>query len=376
MTDFIPCFARQALRHLTLFNAAVPPLFVVGILILAGCRDEKPAQRDTLRPVRTLTVPPFSSGGLMTQTGELRAHEEIALAFRLEGRVTARTTDMGQHVTAGQVLATLESNAAQNQLSSATADLNSALASERVAALTLHRMKLLMPGGAISRAQLDSAQGDWQVAVSRRQSSEAALKNARDNMAWTQLTAPRDGVITSINVQPGQVVSAAQTVMTLAADGKRDAVFDLAEPTLTEKATTTPIRIALLSNPALKADGQFRDISPQADSQTRTWRLRVTLTNPPADMALGSTVLGTFPGKVDQVIALPASALTRAGERPAVFVVNSKTQQIQVRPIQLTRFDAQQIYLSAGVQPGERVVTAGVKTLLPGERVRLEENDK
>ena len=93
-------------------------------------------------------------------------------------------------------------------------------------------------------------------------------------------------------------------------------------------------------------------------------------------MALGSTVLGTFPGKVDQVIALPASALTRAGERPAVFVVNSKTQQIQVRPIQLTRFDAQQIYLSAGVQPGERVVTAGVKTLLPGERVRLEENDK
>ncbi len=195
-------------------------------------------------------------------------------------------------------------------------------------------------------------------------------------MAWTQLTAPRDGVITSINVQPGQVVSAAQTVMTLAADGKRDAVFDLAEPTLTEKATTTPIRIALLSNPALKADGQFRDISPQADSQTRTWRLRVTLTNPPADMALGSTVLGTFPGKVDQVIALPASALTRAGERPAVFVVNSKTQQIQVRPIQLTRFDAQQIYLSAGVQPGERVVTAGVKTLLPGERVRLEENDK
>ncbi|MCZ7153867.1 biotin/lipoyl-binding protein, partial [Salmonella enterica] len=84
-----------------------------------------------------------SSGGLMTQTGELRAHEEIALAFRLEGRVTARTTDMGQHVTAGQVLATLESNAAQNQLSSATADLNSARASERVAALTLHRMKLL-----------------------------------------------------------------------------------------------------------------------------------------------------------------------------------------------------------------------------------------
>lgn len=349
---------------------------MVGMLVLAGCKDEKPAQGETLRPVRTVTVPPFSSGGLMTQTGEIRAHEEIALAFRLDGRVIARAVDIGQHVNAGQVLATLENNAAQNQLSSATADLNSARASEHVAALTLRRMQLLMPGGAISRAQLDSAQGDWQAAVARRQSSEAALKNARDNLAWTQLTAPGAGVITAVNVQPGQVVSAAQTVMTLAADGDRDAVFDLAEPTLSESATTTPVKIALLSNPAITAEGRFRDISPQADSQTRTWRLRVMLTDPPAAMALGSTVLGVFSGKADQVIALPASALTRDGDRPAVLVVNPQNQQIQVRPVTLARFDAQQIYLSAGVQPGERVVTAGVKTLLPGERVQLEESEK
>jgi len=377
MTDFFPSLARQALRHLAIFNYVVPSLLVmVGMLVLAGCKDEKPAQDETLRPVRTVTVPPFSSGGLMTQTGEIRAHEEIALAFRLDGRVIARAADIGQHVNAGQVLATLENNAAQNQLSSATADLNSARASEHVAALTLRRMQLLMPGGAISRAQLDSAQGDWQAAVARRQSSEAALKNARDNLAWTQLTAPGAGVITAVNVQPGQVVSAAQTVMTLAADGDRDAVFDLAEPTLSESATTTPVKIALLSNPAVTAEGRFRDISPQADSQTRTWRLRVMLTDPPAAMALGSTVLGVFSGKADQVIALPASALTRAGDRPAVLVVNTQNQQIQVRPVTLARFDAQQIYLSAGVQPGERVVTAGVKTLLPGERVQLEESEK
>lgn len=377
MTDFIPSFARQALRHLATFNLVVPSLLVmVAMLVLAGCKDEKPAQHEALRPVRTVTVPPFSNGGLMTQTGEIRAHEEISLAFRLDGRVTARTTDIGQHVNAGQVLATLDSSAAQNQLSSAIADLNSARASEHVAALTLRRMQLLMPGGAISRAQLDSAKGDWQAAVSRRQSSEATLKNAHDNVAWTQLTAPKAGVITAVNVQPGQVVSAAQTVMTLAADGERDAVFDLAEPTLTNSAKTTPIKIALLSNPALNAEGHFRDISPQADPQTRTWRLRVMLTDPPVDMALGSTVLGIFPGKTDQAIALPASALTRAGDRPAVLVVNSKTQQIQVSPVTLVRFDAQQIYLSAGVQPGERVVTAGVKTLLPGERVQLEENEK
>ncbi len=158
MTDFIPAFARQALRHLSFPGYVLPSLFVVaGMLILSGCREEAAPAREALRPVRTVLVPPFSSGGLMTQTGEIRAHEEISLAFRLDGRVITRTTDIGQHVNAGQVLATLDSNAAQNQLSSATADLASARASEHVAALTLRRMQQLMPGGAISRSQLDSA---------------------------------------------------------------------------------------------------------------------------------------------------------------------------------------------------------------------------
>ncbi|WP_162286539.1 efflux RND transporter periplasmic adaptor subunit [Pantoea stewartii] len=377
MTDFIPAFARQALRHLSFPGYVLPSLFVVaGMLILSGCREEAPPAREAPRPVRTVLVPPFSSGGLMTQTGEIRAHEEISLAFRLDGRVITRTTDIGQHVNAGQVLATLDSNAAQNKLSSATADLASARASEHVAALTLRRMQQLMPGGAISRSQLDSAKGDWQAAVSRRQSSEAALKNAQDNLNWTQLTAPRAGVITAVNVQPGQVVSAAQSVMTLAADGDRDAVFDLAEPSLAEYASSTPFSITLLSNPAIKTQGHFRDISPQADPQTRTWRLRIMLPQPPVAMALGSTVVGAFPGKAEQVVTLPASALTRAGDRPAVFVVNTQSHQLSLRPVTLARFDAQHIYLSAGVIPGERVVTAGVKTLLPGERVQPGEDEK
>ncbi|WHT01263.1 MAG: Multidrug resistance protein MdtA (plasmid) [Pantoea stewartii] len=311
MTDFIPAFARQALRHLSFTGYVLPSLFVVaGMLILSGCREEAPPAREAPRPVRTVLVPPFSSGGLMTQTGEIRAHEEISLAFRLDGRVITRTTDIGQHVNAGQVLATLDSNAAQNQLSSATADLASARASEHVAALTLRRMQQLMPGGAISRSQLDSAKGDWQAAVSRRQSSEAALKNAQDNLNWTQLTAPRAGVITAVNVQPGQVVSAAQSVMTLAADGDRDAVFDLAEPSLAEYASSTPFSITLLSNPAIKTQGHFRDISPQADPQTRTWRLRIMLPQPPVAMALGSTVVGPFPVKPNRLSPCPP-ALSR-----------------------------------------------------------------
>lgn len=373
MTDLLPDAARQVWRHLLSVHIFAPIVFVLlGVLIMTGCRDDQfdpPAAPP--RPVKTVIAPPFSSDASLSLTGEVHAHQEVALAFRLDGRVIRRDVDLGDSVSAGQPLAALEDNPAQNQLSSARADLESARAAERVAALNLHRMRLLMPGGAIARSQLDSAQADWQSAQSRRLSSEAALKNAGDNLSWTQLRAPATGLITAVNLQPGQVVSAGQNVMTLAAGDARDAVFDLAEPGLIRPDDKRPLNVTLLADPSVQTFGTVRDISPQADPQTRTWRLQITLNHPPAAMALGATVMVSLPDSQPPVIALPASALTRAGKQSALLVVDRTTRRLQLRPVVLTRFTAEQIFISAGIQPGEAVVTAGVSTLQPGEQVAL-----
>lgn len=373
MTDLLPDAARQMWRHLFSVQIFAPILFVLlGVLIFTGCRDDHSDPHTApLRPVKTVIAPGFSNDASLSLTGEIRAHQEVALAFRLDGRVIRRDVDLGDSVSAGEPLAALEENPAQNQLSSAQADLDSARAAERVAALNLRRMQLLMPGGAIARSQLDSALGEWQSARSRCLSSEAALKNARDSLSWTLLRAPSAGRITAVNLQPGQVVSAGQNVMTLAAGDARDAVFDLAEPGLMRPDDKTELKVTLLADPRVQVSGTVRDISPQADPQTRTWRLRVTLNNPPDAMALGATVTVNLPDSQPPVIALPASALTRVGEKPALLVVDRATRRLQLRPIVLARFTAEQIFVSTGVQPGESVVTAGVSTLQPGEQVAL-----
>jgi len=372
MTDLIPDAARQVWRHLFSVQIFAPAMFVLlGVLILTGCRDNNSAPPAAPpRPVKTVIVPPLGSDASLVLTGEIRAHEEVALAFRLDGRVVSRAVELGDRVSAGQPLAALENDQSRNQLSSARADLDSARAAEQVAALNLHRMRLLMPGGAIARSQLDSAQADWQSAQSRRLSSEAALKNAQDTLSWTQLTAPTAGRITAITVQPGQVVSAGQSVMTLAAGDARDAVFDLTTPALLRPDNLTPLKVALLADPTVQASGTVRDISPQADPQTRTWRLRISLNHPPESMAPGATVTVSLPDAQPPVIALPASALTRTTDKPALLVVDASSR-LQLRPIVLARFSAQQIFVAAGIQPGERVVTAGVNTLQPGEKVSL-----
>lgn len=384
MTHLFTGYAKEALHHIVDSRRFNPPLYLIlpllvllpAALLLTGCGDKEPRHNPQPRPVRFIVAPAPKTGIPFIQTGEIRAHDELTLGFRVGGRMLSRAVDVGDSVQAGQVIATLDSDTGQNQLNSAKADLDSARATERTASLNLQRMKQLMPLGAIARAQYDTAQSDWQSAVSRRQSSDAALKNAQDNLAWTRLTAPQAGVVTSVSASPGQVLSTGQTVVTLAVSGDRDAVFDLADPQVIARNDGAPFTLSLLSDPTVHTAGHLRDISPQADPQTRTWRVRVTLDNPPVAMALGATVQGEMMQAGSPVIALPATALTRQANKPAVFVVDRTSLKLELRPVEIEHFTRTAIFISKGVTPGERVVTAGVSKLRQGEKVTLAEDNQ
>ncbi len=304
--------------------------------------------------------------------GEIRAHDETTLGFQLEGRILSRQAEIGDSVTKGQLLATLDSNINLNQRNSAQAEVESARAAELVAAANLRRMQALMPSGAIARVELENATANWQAAQSRRKSAEAALKNARENLAWTQLTAPYAGVITAVSASAGQIVSAGQAVFTLAAGHERDAVFDVTDPQSMAVHGESLFTVSLLSTPALTTPGILRDISPQADPQTRTWRVRILLEKPPVAMTLGATVRAEMPQTAQAMMSLPAAALTRADDKAAVFIVTPQNQ-LQLRPVTLGGYTATSIFVTQGIAPGENVVTAGVSKLRAGETVVLGE---
>lgn len=351
---------------------AFSPLFIA--LILHSCREQEPDDTASPRPVKYMVVPPPSSQDAQQRVGEIHAHDDIALGFRTGGRIISRTVDVGSRVQAGQVLATLESETTQNQLLSARASLDSAKAAEQVAALNLQRMKKLMPSGAISLSSLDSAQAEWQSAAANRISAQASLKIADENVSWSRLIAPTSGIITAVNASVGQVVSAGENVATLAAGESRDAVFDVASPDEMVQDKNRPFTVSLLSTASVNAQAIFRDISPQADSKTRTWRVRLTLISPPPALALGASVQAAFSRYERSTMSLPASALTRMAGKPAVFILDSSRMQLALQPVTLAGFSPTHIFVSEGVQPGNKVVIAGVATLRAGEKVAPGEN--
>ncbi|HFN1229766.1 efflux RND transporter periplasmic adaptor subunit [Klebsiella quasipneumoniae] len=375
MSDEFLLSLRHSLHHLydvarTLSWLHFLPLTILSVVIflLPGCWDNHGNKTVPVRTVRYVVVGSAQTLPALERTGEIHAHDETILSFRTGGRIVTRSVDIGDRVNAGQLLATLENTTSQNQLDGAQADYEGAKASAQVAALNVSRMQKLMPTGAIARTQLDNARADWLVARARLKNSESALRNARENLGWTRLIAPQSGMITEVSASEGQVVSGGQSVLTLATGEARDVVFDIAKPDAIPPQEQAGLRVSLLSDPSVQASAALRDISPQADPQTRTWRVRATLQNPPLAMALGASVTVTLPATGPHGYALPASALSRVGDKPAVYVINPQSQA-QLRVVVPAYYTATSVIISGGLEPGDRVITAGVSKLRSGEPV-------
>ena len=375
MSDEFLLSLRHSLHHLydvarTLSWLHFLPLTILSVVIflLPGCGDNHGNKTVPVRTVRYVVVGSAQTLPALERTGEIHAHDETILSFRTGGRIVTRSVDIGDRVNAGQLLATLENTTSQNQLDGAQADYEGAKASAQVAALNVSRMQKLMPTGAIARTQLDNARADWLVARARLKNSESALRNARENLGWTRLIAPQSGMITEVSASAGQVVTGGQSVLTLATGEARDVVFDIAKPEAIPPQEQAGLRVSLLSDPSVQASAALRDISPQADPQTRTWRVRATLQNPPLAMALGASVTVTLPATGPHGYALPASALSRVGDKPAVYVINPQSQA-QLRVVVPAYYTATSVIISGGLEPGDRVITAGVSKLRSGEPV-------
>ena len=375
MSDEFLLSLRHSLHHLydvarTLSWLHFLPLTILSVVIflLPGCGDNQGNTTDPVRTVRYVVVGSAQTLPALERTGEIHAHDETILSFRTGGRIVTRSVDIGDRVNAGQLLATLENTTSQNQLDGAQADYEGAKASAQVAALNVNRMQKLMPTGAIARTQLDTARADWLVARARLKNSESALRNARESLGWTRLIAPRSGVITEVSASAGQVVNGGQSVLTLATGEARDVVFDIAKPEAIPPQEQAGLRVSLLSDPSVQASAAVRDISPQADPQTRTWRVRATRQNPPLAMALGASVTVTLPATGPHGYALPASALSRVDDKPAVYVINPQSQA-QLRVVVPAYYTATSVIISGGLEPGDRVITAGVSKLRSGEPV-------
>lgn len=342
------------------------------LLLLAACgRDDAAPERP--RSVM-VTRPVVAAVQAHAYAGEIRAREESALAFRVGGHLVERRVDVGDHVRRGDLLAVLDpgdlqaqARAAQAQLAAAEAQLHRARADQARFA-TLGREQL------VSRSTVDAQNAATAAAQGQVNAARASLVVARNQAGYTQLRAPRDGVIAARQAEAGQVVGAGQPVFQLAVDGGREVAFAVPENAVRAIRPGQALQVELWSQPDSRVPARVREVAPAADPVTRTYAVRASLAGDAAGVELGQSARVHLDAAAGG-LAVPLSAVQRGPDGASVFVLDPKTSTLRSQAVRLGPFGTEAVPVLGGVSASDWIVAAGAHLLREGMKVAPVDRD-
>lgn len=302
-------------------------------------------------------------------TGTVASRIQSNLGFRVPGKIVERMVDTGQSVRKNQILMRIDETdlqlaltAKRNAVYAARAVLIQAQADEKRYAA------LIKNGLAATPQRYEQAKTSLDTATAQLAAAEADAKVAENEATYAVLLADADGTVVEALAEPGQVVSAGQTVIKLAEAGPREAVVGLPETVRPEIGATA--EASVYGNDSLSGKAKLRQISDAADPQTRTYEARYVLEGAAASAPLGSTVTIKILDEERHVqVSVPVGSILDDGTRTGVWAINDLTSTVKFTPINVHRIGDETATVS-GIQAGQQVVALGAHLLSEGMLVR------
>ena len=342
---------------------------------LAGCSRPEPPP-EPVRAVKLLTVGASEVQAQRLFAADVRARVESRLGFRVAGKLVQRHVELGQAVRAGQLLAQLDARDYRLAVQAAQAQVAAATTQRDLAQADYERFAQLKAQNFISGAELDRRRASLQAAQAQLTQALAQASSQGNQENYTQLRADADGVVTAIEAEPGQVLEQGQTVLRLAQDGARDAVFAVPEDLVSQLRVGQEVAVRPWgggAEGAAKLRATVRDIAASADPVTRTFTVKAALSGSPLP-PLGATLTvypSAFAPRGVQALRLPTSALWAQGQQTAVWVFDAASSTVRAQVIEVAQVDGNEVLVRAGLQAGAQVVATGVHVLAPGQKVSI-----
>lgn len=340
-------------------------------LVLAGCKEEVAVAPEPIRPVKVMTVTREASERPVTYSGAVEARTTAALGFRVAGKLVERRVDVGDRVEAGTVVARLDGADLDLALRAAEAAVDSARAGRDVAADALARTRTLFEKGHVAKAALDKAVLESDQAVATYDRAVSSRDQAKNQAAYGDLLADGPGIVTEVRAEAGQVLAAGAPVVVVARDGDKEVRVAVPEQDVRHFDRGVRVRVAYWADPTVNHTGVVREIAGSADAPSRTFAVRVALPDDPR-VRLGQTATVSVSVPLGEAgVAVPLSALDRSGGDTVVWTVDRASETVASRRVGLAGTTGDGVRVTAGLAPGDLVVTAGTQFLTEGKKVRL-----
>ncbi len=357
------------------FRSPLVVFSLVTTAALVACAPPAAESDPEPRPVRSEVMTAQALEITDRYAGAVQSRYETPLAFRVGGKISERLVEVGSQVAAGEVLMRLDPQDLKLGEQSLRAQLDAAQADLARARSELDRYRDLLGKRLVSQSEFDQRKNAFDTAQARVEQTQAQLEERIRQAGYSELIADQTGLITEMQVEVGQVVTAGQPVLKLALPQEKEIAIDVPENRLGDFQVKQPVAITLWALPEARYRGQVREIAPVADPVTRTFAVKVTVLDPDPAMQLGMTASVILRQTIAEAgIRLPLSALFEDNGRPGVWVVDPETLTVALLPVTLGAFLDNQVAIESGLQEGQRVVTAGAHKLYQGQRVRLLED--
>ncbi|OCJ03534.1 MULTISPECIES: efflux RND transporter periplasmic adaptor subunit [Rhizobium] len=354
----------------TLRTVAGAAFFAALGLGLAGCNEKKEEAAEVVRPVKVVEIAQADTTRKLDYSGSVKARTDMNLGFRVSGKIVERKVDIGQKVKPGDVLARIDSTDYVLAVRRSQADLDSAEKQVQTTELARDRAQKLFDKNVGSKSQLEQAELSYDQASSTRDSAVSALAEAKNQVAYSDLTSDMNGIVTTINADVGQVVSSGTPVITVAVDGEKEVLIAVPEMDIAQFKVGKAVKARFWSDDALVLDGKVREVSGSAD-QSRTFAVRVSL---PADQRVLLGMTATIEALADNTqpyVSIPLSALAQKDGQQIVWLVDRNAGTVHSRAIKVADFADDGVRIADGLKTGDVVVAAGTQFMTENMKVKL-----
>lgn len=347
-------------------------------IVLAACGDGSEEEAVPVRPVIHEVVGFATGEASRTFSGSAATGRVVNLSFRSGGVVTELNMVLGQRVTQGQLLAQLDNVAARLAYEQAVLSLNGAASQMNTAELALDRTRSLFEAGTASLSDYENARNAFRTAEASYESAERSVQIQEEQVGYGSIYSPVSGTIAAVNVEIDENVQAGQLVAVLNAGSDLEIALGLPEAVIAQAAPGLEASIVFTAVPGRTFTGRLTEVSPSVDPATATYPVRVTLEGPSDEIRAGmaASVTLVFPAdpSLEGALVVPARAVGEDDQGSFVFLVEPASgdeANVRKHPIRIGRLTAEGFEVLEGLTAGQSVATAGLQTLLDGQRVRL-----
>lgn len=356
-------------------------LLVGCLVLLSGCgRGNKGmGQAPKFAVIETKTT---TANLTNSYPATIKGKQDVEIRPMVNGFITKLHVDEGAVVRKGQVLFDIDRVQYQAAVNSAKAAVETAKAAVNTQELTVNNKRELSKKDIISNYDLQMAENQLTQTKAQLAQAQAQLANAQNNLSYTNVTSPSDGVVGTIPYRVGSLVSpSVSSPLTVVSDiSGMYAYFSMAERQLLSQIREggsikeilekmPAVQLQLIDGTMYADRGRVETISGVIDQKTGSVTMRALFPNRHNVLRSGSTGKVVFPNAIRNVIMIPQSSTIEIQDKKFVFVLqpDNTLKNTEVKVFKLD--DGQYYYVTEGLKAGDKVVTEGVQNLKDGQSI-------